>query len=442
MNFASANFQIAFAALLVLLVLLPPRWRIWSITLFSIVQLGLWWPLAVLIMLLVTLCVYALTLMDLTRPAFAPACWFPFMCWILFVWFRSELLIPLPLMIGPSFLFMRLTSLIVDVRRRVIMSPALIELIHYTFFFPLLAAGPVERFASVGPQLRQLPVPQLTTVGRGLLLFALGFFKKMFIADSLAGVSDVLLATPGLGFLDLCWAGLLVTTQVYADYSAYCEMGQGLALCLGVEIAANFLPFYLARTPVELWERWNRSVGAWFKDYVTFPLLLKWGRKIRSEFIILLTFVLMGLWHQLSWSRLGFGAVNGLFVIGTLLLGQRAWSCDTTPKRLLLMGPMLVLFACNGLFHVADDPALIASILPTLDFRLVGLTTESWWATMRHAGILLFTLLVIDYLVYSVRFGSWIQRRTELLWSLAALLWALALVLAKFTAMPFNYAVF
>lgn len=264
----------------------------------------------------------------------------------------------------------------------------------------------------------------------------------MFVADSLRGLSDAVLATPGIGVLDFFWAGLVVTTQVYAEYSAYCEMGLGLALCLGVEIEKNFLPFYLSRTPVELWERWNRSVGQWFKDYVTFPLMLAWGRRVHLELVVVLSFILMGLWHQLSWSRLGFGVVNGAVVAATLLARRQHRGKSGIGLQSLLGAGMVLLFATNGLFHAADEMAVVETPLQPSALLLTGLTFESLWTTVIHFVALAIGLVTADHFVHSKKIADWRGARATADWYLIALAWSLALVLAKFTARPFNYSVF
>ena len=60
--------------------------------------------------------------------------------------------------------------------------------------------------------------------------------------------------------------------QVYADFSGYTDMAQGMAGLLGIHLPRNFNFPYRATSPADFWRRWHMSLSQWWRDYVYIPL--------------------------------------------------------------------------------------------------------------------------------------------------------------------------
>lgn len=211
---------------------------------------------------------------------------------------------------GTSFFMLIILGIIVDKWRenRSFEKSEAIPLLTMPVFFPLLMAGPIERAKHLVPQLKK-PEISLENLSDGILIFALGFLKKRYIGDYLSD-SSLFRQSSGNFLID----GLFQTFLIYIELSSYCEMGRGVARALGINLTVNFRAFYYSKNPNDFWQRWNITLGTWIRDYVTFPLMFRFGRKISPNIIIVFSFLLMGLWHGLSLNWVAFGIFNGLVI--------------------------------------------------------------------------------------------------------------------------------
>jgi len=226
-----------------------------------------------------------------------------------------------------------------------------VEFSSFCLFFPLLVSGPIERYSELGKQMESLPDLSRQNLEEGSLIFFFGLFKKLIVADALSGAVSQVRTIHNQGLCNLILAGLLSTYWIYVDLSSYCDMGRGVARCFGLRLTTNFKPFYYASDPTDFWRRWNITLGTWIRDYVTLPLLLRYGRKVSRYLILLFAFVLLGLWHGFYVNWLIFGLFNGLLVVTSLWLRDRMSS--SMPTTVSIVGFFLVfcLFFGNGILQ-------------------------------------------------------------------------------------------
>ena len=143
----------------------------------------------------------------------------------------------------------------------------------YVAFFPQLVAGPIERAQRLLPQFREKHEFVYDRVVSGLKLIAWGLFKKVVIADRLAGVVDVVYgnvdAHSGPAFVV---ATVAFAFQIFCDFSGYTDIAIGSARVMGFELMTNFRRPYFAASIPDFWRRWHISLSTWFRDYVYVPL--------------------------------------------------------------------------------------------------------------------------------------------------------------------------
>jgi len=227
--------------------------------------------------------------------------------------------------IGLSFYTFQTLSYTIDVyrgRQEAIRSP--VDFALYVAFFPQLVAGPIVRASEFFPQLARPLQPDAARTWRSVELIAVGLFKKLVVADNLGIWVDEVMTNPlGWSAPALWLAGVMFTTQIYADFSGYSTMARGLAGLFGIDLPRNFDFPQLARNPLEYRRAWHITMGEWFRDYVYFPLGGSRGGLIRSSLNLMLVWALFGLWHGAGWSFLAWGLLNGALQVVYRPLSKR-----------------------------------------------------------------------------------------------------------------------
>jgi alginate O-acetyltransferase complex protein AlgI len=281
--------------------------------------------------------------------------------------------------VGISFYTFQSLAYTVDVyRRQVEPCRSLSNFALYVSYFPQLVAGPIERANQLLPQLLRPRTVTAAGVGSGLHLMAIGFFKKVVIADNLSPTVDQLFAAPGpLSAGQAIVAVTFFAMQIYCDFSGYSDIARGVSRLMGIELMKNFNLPYFARNPSDFWRRWHISLSQWLRDYLYIPLGGNKGSKLFTYRNLLLTMVLGGLWHGAAWNFVLWGLYQGL-----LLVGHRLYQEATASK------------------HGAAEPrGGIASVVPIgvmLMFTLYG------WLLFRATSL----TQVVDMTVALVRPGG------------------------------------
>ncbi len=225
--------------------------------------------------------------------------------------------------VGISFYTFQTLSYTMDIyRRRLEPTDNLLDFAVFVSFFPQLVAGPIERARNLLPQVAAPRVVTRRHVETGLNLILLGFFKKIFVADTLAPYVNQVFDDPGV------WtSGQLLTGayafcfQIYGDFSGYSDIARGVARLLGFELMENFHAPYLSRSPAEYWKRWHVSLSTWLGDYLYVPLGGNRKGTVRTYVNLMVTMLLGGLWHGASWTFVAWGLWNGLYLAAYRLSG-------------------------------------------------------------------------------------------------------------------------
>ena len=204
----------------------------------------------------------------------------------------------------------------------------------YVMFFPQLVAGPIERPQNLLHQFYEKHFFEYQRVVSGLKLMLWGLFKKIVIADRAALVVDTIYGHSGdFTGLPLVIASMLFTFQIYYDFSGYTDIARGSAQVLGFTLIRNFNVPFTSTSMTEMWQRWHISLSTWLRDYLYYPIALTWGRssKIKLHLCLLITFVLIGLWHGANWTFVVFGLLHGLYlIIGSVTYGRRQQIAELT----------------------------------------------------------------------------------------------------------------
>jgi D-alanyl-lipoteichoic acid acyltransferase DltB (MBOAT superfamily) len=310
--------------------------------------------------------------------------------------------------VGISFFTFQSASYVVDVYRGetpVCRRPS--DYLLFVSFFPQLVAGPIERSGNLLSQL--LGERRMTAEGfqLGAAQFAVGWLKKVAIADHLGGYVEQVYGNPGAHNGWTLWiATAAFAAQIYCDFSAYSDMAIGMARVMGFRLMENFAAPYLATNIQEFWRRWHISLSTWFRDYLYRPL--GGGRaglalQLRN---VLIVFVISGIWHGANWTFALWGLAHGMLlcvyllwrrirpVTWTSLPGSTAFSWSITMVFVLLTW---VLFRSQD---VVSAKVILAAMFSPVGMPLIG-------PQLAHAlpGILL--IAYIELRKEPSTFASW-----------------------------------
>ena len=234
----------------------------------------------------------------------------------------SFLLRHILLPLGISFFTFQQIGFIVDTYRGEIKDCDLLSYALFVAFFPQLIAGPIVNQSEMISQFDDMTVKKFDCESfyRGLMLFILGLFKKVILADTLgAGVDYGYSHIELLGRMDAVFVILFYSLQLYFDFSGYCDMAKGIGTMLGIELPINFNSPYKAVNIVDFWKRWHITLNRFFTKYVYIPLGGNRKGSVRMYANLLIVFLLSGIWHGAGWNFIVWGMLHGgLYVITRL----------------------------------------------------------------------------------------------------------------------------
>jgi D-alanyl-lipoteichoic acid acyltransferase DltB (MBOAT superfamily) len=241
--------------------------------------------------------------------------------WNFFGGNADDLVLKLILPVGISFYTFQTLSYVIDVYRGDIKAER-----HFGWyalfvsFFPQLVAGPIERPDNLLPQLKADHKLEASNAFAGIQKMAVGFFKKIVVADLIAEFVNSVYNSPesATGF-GIVIASVLFSVQIYCDFSGYTDIAIGCARVMGIRLMQNFNRPYRARSIKEFWARWHISLSTWFRDYLYIPLGGNRCSKARHFFNIFVVFFVSGLWHGASWTFVVWGVLHGVYqIVGAL----------------------------------------------------------------------------------------------------------------------------
>ena len=228
---------------------------------------------------------------------------------------------PILLPIGISFYTFQKIAYLVDTYHRDAREYRFLQFALFVTFFPQLIAGPIVHHKEVIPQFNNKKMFQfrLDRMEIGLTILAIGLFKKVVLADSLAlqasPIFDQAAAGLPISFADAWQAALAYALQLYFDFSGYSDMAVGLARLFGVRLPLNFNSPYKSLSIIEFWRRWHITLSRFLRDYIYIPLGGNRLGKSRRFLNLMITMALGGAWHGAGWTFMLWGILHGLFLI-------------------------------------------------------------------------------------------------------------------------------
>jgi alginate O-acetyltransferase complex protein AlgI len=236
-------------------------------------------------------------------------------------WATLNLVLP----VGISYYVFQNLSYVVDIYRHDL--PATKGVVEYgtaLSFFPQLLAGPITRPRDLLPQLFERRAFDDQRARDGMRQILWGLTKKMMVADNIGVQVDYVWSNIGsVDGLTLAICAVLYSIQIYCDFSGYADIAIGTAKLFNLRLSRNFDYPYFSTSVQMFWRRWHMTLANWMRDYVYVPLGGSRRGALRRQFNVIVTFLLVGLWHGASWTFVVWGLLHGAYLaIENLLRGR------------------------------------------------------------------------------------------------------------------------
>ena len=218
---------------------------------------------------------------------------------------------------GISFYTLKIIAYYVEIYDGKINQVSLIDYINYISMFTQILSGPVMRINEFTEDLTRLEF-NFTSAKSGAFLILAGLFKKLCVANMITNyVNSVHENISGVPGLSLWLAAFLYAIEIYADFSGWSDISNGLMKILGFRETKNFYAPYFSNNIKEFWTRWHISFSFWLRDYIYIPLGGSRCGKLRKFINVMITFLVSGIWHGSGINFLVWGAAHGLGVYFT-----------------------------------------------------------------------------------------------------------------------------
>lgn len=293
-------------------------------------------------------------------------------------------------------------------------------------YFPQIVQGPISRYSDLAPQFDQKHEFNYEQVLRGAQLILWGLFKKLVIADVLAGTVDIVFGSVATVNGAQSILGVIAyLVQDYTDFSGCIDIVRGVSACFGIELKDNFERPYFSLSIPEYWRRWHITLGTWFKDYIFYPISIskfslklgKFGKKVFGEkagkqlpaiFGLLVTWLTTGLWHGASWNYVLWGIFYGVIIILGILfkpIGEKivqklkintnAWWYKTFLwcRTIWILCVGRIIFRCAS---IADSWTLFAKTFSVFKY---GLQFNTWYEIVPSMSSLITCLVACAVLL-------------------------------------------
>jgi D-alanyl-lipoteichoic acid acyltransferase DltB (MBOAT superfamily) len=224
----------------------------------------------------------------------------------------------LPLAI--SFFTFTQIAYLVDVYRDQARHYSFLDYTLFVVLFPHLISGPIVRHWEIIPQFASRVILfSMADLSTGLSIFLIGLYKKLLLADPVAGVANSVFDAAHQGITLTWFDSWLGTTayalQIYFDFSGYSDMAIGLARMFSITFPCNFDSPYKSASIADFWHRWHITLTRFLREYLYFPLGGNRCSLLRQIFNILVVMLASGLWHGAGWTFVLWGGLHGSFLV-------------------------------------------------------------------------------------------------------------------------------
>lgn len=250
--------------------------------------------------------------------------------------------------IGISFYTLSALTYIIDVYNgKIEADKSFVKVALFLSFFPQIMEGPIVRFSETAEQLYAAKRTNYNDILIGYQRILYGLFKKLLIADRLNPiVKNIFNNYSSYSGFTIFLGAVMYTVMLYMEFSGTMDSVVGTGRLFGVKVPENFRQPFFSKNVSEFWTRWHISLGAWFKDYIYYPISLSrplrkltvkmrkplgnhYGPLISGTIALFVVWFLNGLWHGAGYTFLFFGLYHFVMIAGGNFINPViVWMCN------------------------------------------------------------------------------------------------------------------
>lgn len=324
--------------LLLLAWLLPEKWQMLPVVIFTAIFLGVASPVSLVILTSSSLITYYVLNNYTSQPAATLVIVIQVSAVLLFFKLQTVLNFSITknaiLPLGLSYYSFRQIHYAIEAYKKKLPAHSIIEYCNYLFFLPTILVGPINLFQPFLKDLRKRRWDNLL-FSQGLERILYGLVKIIVIGNYLLTYKLNLYCTTNAAnypWLSTYLQVFKFTLNAYVQFAGYSDVAIGLSMLFGFKIIENFNYPFLAKNITEFWKRWHISLSSWCRDYVFYPFL---GLTRNARISILISMVVLGIWHEISFRYLLWGLLHAF--------GINVWHKYETTKlhKKICMYPVL-----------------------------------------------------------------------------------------------------
>lgn len=343
--------------------------------------------------------------------------------------------------IGLSYLTFNSISYLIDVRRKYITPQKnYFCLLLYLIYFPAIFSGPLHRAAYLFEAFNNIETTD-QSISKGLRLILWGLFKNVVLAQRIF-LLILQLQSSALGGVYYLLIGLLFFLYLYCNFSSFIDFFQGVSQIFNIRLKDNFKNrIYFAASRQEFWRGWHITLNQWFRDYF-FYVLSAYDKKRRyTDIILLITFLLIALWHGFSWVMVVWGSLNGLWIVTEKKFNFQRWK-ESRLRRAMGVVYHLSVASFLAIIFISPQPEFLYQKIFVQSSQL----PDNLTIYLPSIAIILICFCIMDY-HYSkagaLPFDEYIGRKPRYLrWLIYGKLTLIILVLGKSTGIENYYIQF
>lgn len=227
--------------------------------------------------------------------------------------------------LGISYLTFRSVQMVMEMRDGMIKEYQWLHFIRFLLFFPTISSGPIDRYRRFEKEANQAPADYLDYLEKGVKRLFLGFLYKFMLGYFFGQVLLPVVAKEAMMSGGVSWAlvGYMYVYSMYLffDFAGYSLFAIATSNFMGYDVPINFNKPFLAPNIKEFWNRWHMSLSFWFRDYVYMRLMFTLMKKkvfksrvVSSNVGYFALFLLMGIWHGLTWYYIAYGIYHATWI--------------------------------------------------------------------------------------------------------------------------------